>query len=254
MAADEEAAELIEAAGGDEACLADLVDRRLAGEPLAWITGVTAFCGRAVRVGPGVYVPRWQSEVLAERAAALLGPAGRALDLGTGSGALARVLMDRRPGAAVIGVDVDPCAAVWAARNGVPAIVADLFEAIGPAWLDTLDVVVAVLPYVPTAALAYLPRDVIRFEPARALDGGEDGLGLVRRIVAEAPRWLRPGGSLLLELGGDQHERVVADLEAAGLEHVAVLADPDGDPRGVEARRGAQAGALSSSARRPTRW
>jgi release factor glutamine methyltransferase len=236
VAAEDEAAELAEAAHGDGALLAALLARRLTGEPLAWVTGATTFCGRRLRIAGGVYVPRWQSEVVAERAATVLGPSGRAVDLGTGSGAIARVLMDRRPGAAVVGVDRDPVAAACARRNGVPTVVADLVAALSPAWRGTLDVLVAVLPYVPTAALGSLPREA-RHEPPGALDGGDDGLAVVRRVIDEAPRWLTGGGRLLLELGGDQPQSVAGDLAAAGLELVDVLVDPDGDPRGVEARR-----------------
>ncbi|MCU1451556.1 MAG: methyltransferase, partial [Acidimicrobiales bacterium] len=147
VAADEEAAELRTAAP-DEAALEAWLRRREQGEPLAWITGSMLFCGRRLRVEPGVYVPRIQSEELARRAAALLPDRGRALDLCTGVGAVAAHLMAQVPTATVIGLDVDERAAACARRNGVPTAVADLAE---PLRGDgQFDVVTAVAPYVPT--------------------------------------------------------------------------------------------------------
>jgi release factor glutamine methyltransferase len=235
IAAGEEAAELAVAAMGDEELLASLVERRTTGEPLAWITGVAHFCGCSVTVTPGVFVPRWQSESLAERAAELLPPGGRAIDLGTGSGAIAMVLMARRPGASVVGVDSDSIAAQCARRNGVNVVEGNLFAAVPPSWKGTVDMIVGVLPYVPTDEIPYLPRDVPAFEPLAALDGGSDGLFLIRRAVSESREWLRDGGYLLLEAGGDQPRALAPLLEDAGFGSVRVTADADGDPRSVEA-------------------
>ncbi|MDX6729851.1 MAG: release factor glutamine methyltransferase, partial [Baekduia sp.] len=107
VAADEEAGELLARAAGDGELLEALLARRLTGEPLAWITGSVVFCGVEIRVDPGVYVPRWQTELLAARAVERLPPDGVAIDLCTGTGALARVLMTERPGARVVACDVD---------------------------------------------------------------------------------------------------------------------------------------------------
>jgi release factor glutamine methyltransferase len=150
VAAEAEAEELAASASGDDEMLAALVERRSSGEPLAWITGTTLFCGHSVAVTAGVYVPRWQSEQLARRAAALLPPGGRAIDLGTGSGAIACALLDRRPDASVLGTERDPVAARCARRNGVNVVDGDLFEGVPSSWRGTVDVIVAVLPYVPT--------------------------------------------------------------------------------------------------------
>ncbi|MCU1487765.1 MAG: methyltransferase [Actinomycetia bacterium] len=222
MAAEAEAAELV-AVGADEA----MVARRERGEPLAWVTGSTLFCGRRVRVRPGVYVPRVQTEELAVRAAAALPPGGRAVDLCTGAGAVAAHLRAEVPTAVVLGVDVDPAAAACARSNGVPAVVADLDAPLR----GTFDVVTAVAPYVPTPALALLPADVQRHEPRLALDGGDDGLDLVRRVVDAAVRLLRPGGALLLELGGEQDRQ----LDLSAFRSVEPWWDEDGDLRGVAA-------------------
>jgi release factor glutamine methyltransferase len=234
VAPDEEAAELTAAAGGDPDRLRALVERRLTGEPLAWITGTTEFCGLAIRVDPGVYVPRWHTERLAERAAERLPADGVAIDLCTGSGALAAVLAARRPGARVLAADLDERAVACARANGVEAHQGDLFAPLPPV---TADVVVAVVPYVPTPELGLLQRDTLTFESTLPYDGGPDGLTLLRRVVAEAPAWLRPGGALLLELGGGQADALAPDLAAHGYAAISALTDTDGDVRGIEATR-----------------
>jgi release factor glutamine methyltransferase len=232
VAAGEEAAELV-AAAPDAATLEAWIRRRERGEPLAWITGTLWFCGRPVRVDPGVYVPRYQTEVLAARAAARLAPGGRAVDLCTGAGAVAAHLLAEVPGAAVVGVDLDPRAATCARRNHVPAAVGDLGRP--PLRPGAFDLVTAVAPYVPTGALRFLPADVQRYEPRRALDGGDDGLDLVRQVVAAAGWLLRPGGWLLVEVGGDQDRALAPSLAAAGFEPGEPWHDEDGDLRGVAA-------------------
>jgi release factor glutamine methyltransferase len=230
-----EAAALRIAAAGDGAVLEALVLRRERGEPLAWIVGAVEFCGRTVRVGVGIYVPRPQTEGLARRAVALLPDDGRAADLCTGCGAIAVHLRAERPGASVVGVDLDPVAATVARANGIAAIVGDLAAA--PLRSGGFDVVTAVAPYVPTEAIALLPADVQRHEPRRALDGGDDGLAVVRRVVRTAARLLRPGGRLLTELGGDQAELLAPALADAGFAAVEPWFDEDEDLRGLVARR-----------------
>jgi release factor glutamine methyltransferase len=190
-----------------------------------------------VRVAPGVYVPRYQSEDLAHRAATLLARSrGRtAVDLCTGTGAIAAHLRAAVPTAAVAGLDVDERAVACARSNGVPAVRGDLDHP--PFRAGAVDVVTAVAPYVPTAEMAFLPADVQRYEPRRALDGGDDGLDLVRRVVASAGRLLRPGGRLLVEIGADQDEQLAAPLAAAGFGPPTPWYDEDGDLRGLTAER-----------------
>jgi release factor glutamine methyltransferase len=236
VAAEEEADELM-AAASDGAALEGLLDRRERGEPLAWITGTIQFCGHAVRVDPGVYVPRPQSEELALRAAALLEISGsdpRAVDLCTGSGAVAVHLGAAVPRATVVAVDLDGRAVACALRNGVGAVVGDLGA---PLVAGAFDVVSAVAPYVPTSELRLLPSDVQRYEPRRALDGGEDGLELVRRVVAGAAELLRSGGWLLTEVGGHQDRALAPTLEAWGFRQSSTWSDDDGDLRGLVAQR-----------------
>lgn len=234
MAAEEEAALLLAATGGEPDRLEALVRRRTAGEPLAWLVGEVAFCGQRVRVDPGVYVPRVQTEALARRALELLPPAGVAVDLCTGAGAIACLLMGRRPAATVVATDIDPAAVACARANGVDARLGHLDEPLPAHLQGTVDVLIAVVPYVPTEELAFLPRDVVAYEPIRALDGGQGGLALLRTVVARSPRWLRPGGWLLLELGGRQATPVAAAMEASGFAGIKILHDEEGDDRAIE--------------------
>jgi release factor glutamine methyltransferase len=234
VAAIEEAAELL-AAAPDEPTLEAWLCRREQGEPLAWITNTVLFCGHRLHVAPGVYVPRIQSEELAHRAAALLTENGRAVDLCTGVGAVAAHLMAAVPTAEVVGLDVDVRAAACARRNGVPTAVADLAEAVR--GHERFDVITAVTPYVPTEEVRLLSADVQRYEPRVALDGGADGLELVRRVIAAATRLLRPAGWLLVEVGADQDVALAPTLAAAGLGRVTSWRDDDDDLRGIAAQR-----------------
>jgi release factor glutamine methyltransferase len=238
VAAEDEAEELLACAGGEQARLDSLVARRLAGEPLAWITGRVGFCDTEIRVDPGVYVPRWHTEALARRAVERLPRTGVAVDLCTGAGAIARTLALARPDARVVASDVDERAVSCARANSVEVYHGDLFEPLPAALRGAVDVVVAVVPYVPTPALDLLHRDTLAFESPLAYDGGPDGTRILRRVVAASPRFLRPGGALLLELGGDQAAGLGDDLDRLGYTDVAVMVDEEGDVRGIEATYG----------------
>lgn len=216
--------------------LDELIARRLRGEPLAWITGSVRFCGLRVRVDPGVFVPRPHTQALARRAASLLPAAGIAVDLCTGSGAVAAVLGWARPRADVVATDLDPVSIACAHRNGLRALVGDLDGPLPRSLQGRVDVLTAVVPYVPTEELHLLPRDVLANEPRRALDGGRRGTELLERAAEAAPRWLRPGGSVLLELGGDQADEVASTLARAGLVDIRVHRDDEGQDRAIEAR------------------
>jgi release factor glutamine methyltransferase len=229
VAAEEEADELL-AAEHDEVTLEDWIRRRERGEPLAWIVGSMQFCGQRLLVDPGVYVPRVQSEELARRAARRLPADGRAADLCTGAGAIAVHLMASAPSAVVVACDISISAVRCAWSNGALVVLCDLDQ---PLQSGSFDLVTAVAPYVPTSEIRLLPADVQRYEPRLALDGGQDGLALVGRIVAGAARVLRPHGWLLLEVGGGQDESVVPLLEAAGFGEADLWFDEDGDLRGI---------------------
>jgi release factor glutamine methyltransferase len=233
IAAEEEAEMLLEAAGGDAGRLDALVQRREAGEPVEWIVGWAPFCGLRVAVATGVYVPRAQTEVLARAAAALVRPGESVcVDLATGSGAVAAVLA--AAGAAeVVATELDPVAAPCARGNGITVHEGDLDEPLPRHLEGQVDVLTANVPYVPTAAIELLPRDVRDHEPRLALDGGADGLALVRAVFERADRWLRPGSTatVLVEIGPDQ-------AGAFPTPPFAHHEDEDGDVRAVSTTRG----------------
>ena len=161
---EEEARDLL-ALAGDEQTAESWISRGEHGEPLAWITGLEEIAGHPLRVDPGVYVPRPQSEELANRAAELLvAEGGPAADLCTGSGPIVAHLLATVPATHVVGVEIDRSAAECARRNGVPVVVGDLAE---PLASSAFGVVTAVAPYVPADEFRTLPRDVQRYEPRR---------------------------------------------------------------------------------------
>jgi release factor glutamine methyltransferase len=180
--------------GGDEA----LIARRVAGERLEHVLGWAEFCGLRIEVDQGVFIPRAQTEALAERAAALQPRV--ALDLFAGSGAIACVVKQRNPDARVVAAELDRVALACAARNceryGVELVASDVDADIPDHLAGRVDVLTANVPYVPTGELPFVPHDG---EPDSALDGGSDGNDWVRRVRAIAPRWLRPGGTVLIE-------------------------------------------------------
>ncbi len=235
VAAEEEAAELLAFAAGDDGRLEAAVERRLTGEPLAWITGHARFCDVDIRIDRDVYVPRWQSEPLTHRAVARLPAGGVAIDLCTGSGAIAKVLRTHRPDARIYATEIDERAAACAAANGVEVYRGDLFSPLPSSVRGQVDVVVGVVPYVPTPELPFLQRDTFTFESALSYDGGPDGTGILRRVLTDSLRFVRPGGGLLLELGGNQADALRTDLTRLGYFDITVLVDEDGDARGLEA-------------------
>jgi release factor glutamine methyltransferase len=232
-----EAEALFDATNEGAGPIEELVARRLRGEPLAWIVGSVRFCGLRICVDGGVFVPRPHTEELARRASSLLPAVGIAVDLCAGSGAVAAFLGSAHPRAAVVATEIDPVAAACARRNGVRVLVGDLDAPLPPSLLQRVDVMTAVVPYVPTEELPFLPRDVLANEPRQALDGGPGGTALLTRAAGAAARWLRPGGSVLLEIGGDQAREVGSALAGVGLSDIHVHRDDDGDDRAIEARR-----------------
>lgn len=145
--------------------------------------------------------------------------------------------------------DSDRRAVACARANGVDALEGDLFDPLPPSLLVSVDVVVAVVPYVPSPALALLPRDTLRHEDPAHYDGGPDGTKVLVRVVTEAPRFLRPGGALLLEVGGDEAVLLDPVLRDNGFVHVTTWTDDEGDLRGLEATMAGPPGAASASTR-----
>ena len=193
--------------------------RRAAGEPAHHLKGSCPFWGRNFEVSPAALVPRPETELVVETALELnLSNEARVLDIGTGSGCIALTLAAERPRWRVSAVDRSPAALAVARRNrerlgvGVSLFMGDLASAVAPPW----DLVVANLPYVPTAEIRRVPVEV-RHDPQAALDGGEDGLDLVRRLLSDLPRILRICGAAILEIGDGQAETVAAAAEQAAL-------------------------------------
>lgn len=209
------------------------LERRAAGEPAEHLTGECRFWGREFVVSPAVLVPRPETELAIQVALELpLSPTARVLDLGTGSGCIAVSLAAERPKWRVSAVDVSPEALAVARTNATRQHVeidfheADLTSTMDPPW----DLVVANLPYIPTGDLEALPREV-RHDPPSALDGGPDGLDLVRRLLVDLPRILRICGAAVLELGEDQADEVARLAVASGLGVARRIEDPGGCER-----------------------
>lgn len=198
-----------------------LCQRRLAGEPVAYLTGTKAFYGLELQVDARVLDPRPDTETLVDWALEVLDghPAPRLLDLGTGSGAIALALQHQRPDASVLAVDASEDALAVARANATRLGLAVQFR--HGQWMEGLegvfDAIVSNPPYIPAADphLAALTH-----EPLQALASGADGLEDIRTIVAQAPAHLKPGGWLLLEHGWDQAPAVCTLLHSAGLEQV----------------------------------
>lgn len=232
--AEDEARLLAEAATGAE--LDRLVGRRVAGEPLEQLLGWAEFRGLRIAVEPGVFVPRRRTELLVERAVALRPRV--VVELCCGSGAVAAALTAELDGPEVYAADVDP-AAVRCARRNLPAArvyEGDLDAPLPERLAGGVDVLVANAPYVPSGEIALMPPEARDHEPRVALDGGPDGLDVLRRVLAVAPRWLAPGGTVLVESSVRQAPALVAAARAAGL-LPEVIQDEELDATGVLARR-----------------
>jgi len=217
---------------GELAAYRGLIARRAAGEPTSYLTGTREFYGRTFAVDPRVLVPRPETELLVEAVLQAVPRDAeiRVLDLCTGSGCVGITLALERPRARVLATDTSPGAVEVARANAAALGPADRFEArlgdlLAPVEGEPpFDVVVANPPYVPTGELPTLSPEVRR-EPPLALDGGADGLDVVRRIAEEAPRRLVPGGLLALEIGDGQGPAVHSLLEAAGYGSVRIERD-----------------------------
>jgi release factor glutamine methyltransferase len=225
---------------------AHAVSRRGRREPLQRILGWEEFRGVRVRLTDAVLVPRPETETLVEWALALLPPpaGGRltAMDVGTGSGCIACALAAERPDLDVVAIDVSPAAAAVARENAraldlaarVRVIAVDLFDGVRDLRAD---LIVSNPPYLPTALMPELPPEVRIHEPRIALEGGRDGLRVIRRLVVAARRYLRPAGALVIETaGGDQACAAASLMREAGWNEVAVRADLAGVDRFVAGR------------------
>jgi release factor glutamine methyltransferase len=215
--AEDEAALLIATAASPEE-LDAMVERRAAGLPLEQVLGWAEFCGLRIAVDPGVFVPRRRTEFLVEQGALLARPGVIVVDLCCGAGAIGAALAAAAEHAELYAVDIDPAAARCARRN-VPGPVyeGDLYQPLPARLRGRVGIVTANVPYVPTGEIAFLPPEARAHEPRVALDGGPDGLDVLRRVAAGAPTWLAPGGHLLIETSERQAPLAATAFEANGL-------------------------------------
>ena len=205
----------------DPAAYDALLERRTRHEPLAYLTGHREFWSLDIEVSPATLIPRPDSETLVEAALTACPAPARVLDLGTGTGCLLLAVLHERPEAFGIGLDLSPAAAALAARNARRLGLAARSAFLCADWTAPLagrfDLVLANPPYIETAEIPGLMPEVGAFEPARALDGGADGLAAYRRILADLPQRLAHGGVAVIELGAAQADAVGAIAQAAGL-------------------------------------
>ncbi|WP_158841523.1 putative protein N(5)-glutamine methyltransferase [Saccharothrix deserti] len=223
----EDEARLLAAAARTPEEFEELTARRVAGLPLEHVVGWAEFCGLRVSVDPGVFVPRRRTRFLVRVAVGAARPGAVVVDLCCGSGAVAAAVADRVAAVELHAVDIDP-AAVRCARRNVPGQVyeGDLYGPLPGSLLGRVDVLVANAPYVPTDAIGLMPPEAREHEPLVALDGGVDGLDVQRRVIADAARWLAPGGRLLVETGAVQASGTVEAFARGGL-RAEVVSDED---------------------------
>jgi release factor glutamine methyltransferase len=215
-----------------------LIQRRLTGEPIQYITGETEFYGLPFRVTPAVLIPRPETEHLVEevlkRAAHLANP--RILDIGTGSGCIAIALAHHLPHAAITAIDLSPDALDLASQNAalnqvsnrIRFLHGDLLASVAG---ETFDIIVSNPPYVPTTDRPSLSVEVRDHEPALAFFAGQDGLDVYRSLIPAADRALSPNGFLALEIGYGQSDAITTLLTAAGFHSIESLPDLQGIPR-----------------------
>jgi release factor glutamine methyltransferase len=234
--AEDEARLLLDAAV-TQAELDAMVASRVAGLPLEQVLGWAEFLGLRIAVEPGVFVPRRRTELLAWHASALARHGSVVVDLCCGSGAVGAAVFAAVPGIELVATDIEP-AAVRCARRNIAGTVyeGDLYEPLPRSLRGRVDVLVANAPYVPTGAVGLMPPEARLHEPLVALDGGADGLDVLRRVIAEAPSWLAPGGHLLFETSTSQAPTAADTVTAAGLTP-NVVTDDDLGATVVTARR-----------------
>jgi release factor glutamine methyltransferase len=222
----EDEARLLISAATTPADLDAMVGQRVDGLPLEHILGWAEFCGLRIEVDPGVFVPRRRTEFLVRRAAALARPGAVVVDLCCGSGALGAALA-----AAVAGIDLHAAdieaASVRCARRNIrgPVYEGDLYAALPDTLRGRVDLLLANVPYVPTGEIGTMPPEARLYEPAVALDGGSDGLDVLRRVAAGASEWLAPGGHLLFETSERQAPVAAEIVAGSGLTPVVARDD-----------------------------
>lgn len=229
----------------ERAAYRSLVRRRSSREPVALITGRKEFWSLCFRVAPGILIPRPETEILVEGVVDEIRdkPAPWVLEVGTGAGAIAVAVLRENPRARILATDIDPRALQLARRNAEEHLVresldlaaSDLLEAVRPG--AGFDVVCSNPPYVPGAAIPHLEPEIRDYEPHRALDGGPNGLSVIRRLAVQAARVLRKGGALMMEVGdGQAHSVGRVMTESAGFRDIKTFRDLSGVQRVVKGR------------------
>ncbi|MEU0589082.1 putative protein N(5)-glutamine methyltransferase [Streptomyces sp. NPDC006132] len=217
----EDEAELILTTARTPAEAAAMTARRVAGEPLELVVGWAEFAGLRITIEPGVFVPRRRTEFLVEQVLDRAPGSTVVVDLCCGSGAVGAALAAGLGRVELHAADIDP-AAVACARGNVAAVgghvhQGDLFEALPGELRGRVGILAANVPYVPSGEIGLLPLEARDHEPLVALDGGADGLDVLRRVAAEAPHWLAPGGCVLVETSRHQAPAAVTAFERTGL-------------------------------------
>ncbi|MGW3978447.1 putative protein N(5)-glutamine methyltransferase [Streptomyces mirabilis] len=225
----EDEAELILSTARTPDEVSAMVDRRVSGLPLEHVLGWARFHDLRIVVEPGVFVPRRRTEFLVDQAVARARGAALVVDLCCGSGAVGAALAAALGAPELHAADIDPAAVRCARRNVAPfgghVHQGDLFDALPDALRGRVDVLTANVPYVPTHEVGLLPPEARDHEPLVALDGGADGLDVLRRVTAEAPRWLAPGGCLLVETSERQAHAAVEAFARGGLTATLAVSD-----------------------------
>jgi release factor glutamine methyltransferase len=217
----EDEADLLLSTARTPAELAAMVDQRISGLPLEHVLGWADFRGLRIEVDPEVFVPRRRTEFLVEQAVDLASPGAVVVDLCCGSGALGVALSAAVDDVELYAADVEPAAVRCARRNVVAAggqvFEGDLFDPLPDALQGRIKILLSNVPYVPTGDVRLLPPEARIHEPRVTLDGGSDGLEVLRRVTAEAPLWLAPGGHLLVETSERQAPLAVEIFTRDGL-------------------------------------
>ncbi|MEU8222332.1 putative protein N(5)-glutamine methyltransferase [Kribbella sp. NPDC048915] len=242
----EDEAALIAESARSAAELAAMVDRRVAGEPLEYVVGWASFRGLRIAVDPGVFVPRRRTEFLVSEAMRVTVAGAVVLDLCCGAGALGAAVAAERD-VTLYAADIEPAAIRCARRNLAPyggsVFEGDLFAPLPADLRGRVDVLLANVPYVPTDEIRLLPAEARLHEPHVTLDGGADGLAVLRRVAAGASKWLTPGGHLFVEASDRQVPSALRVMESAGLSAEVVSDDDLGANVVHGVRSGARPGA-----------
>jgi release factor glutamine methyltransferase len=229
---------------------AALLEARVARRPLQHLVGDVEFYGRTFRVVPGVLVPRPETETVVEAALAVLDaaaphvPLARIADIGSGAGVIGLTLAAERPPVQVCCIDRDAAAAALTSRNAMELGIAGRVQVVrgdgvGPLARGGFDLLVSNPPYLPSALIPKLEPEVRNHDPRLALDGGPDGLEVIRRLLVEAGPVLRPGGHLVIEIGHDQGQVATRLAAEVGWQEVHLRPDLAGFDRVLAARRSA---------------